>query len=147
MPTLNQSLKQKSRLAGELVRLQAILARENARREDSVSTVNRDDIWKQILDTSNKLGELKGRITVANIGIYPILERMSELKSRIAFLNSLPKRAGTEVEPSYGNNERITHTWESFITQEKADGMVVLLQKEINDSQDVVDQYNGSTSI
>ena len=147
MPTLSTALKLKSRLAGELVRLQAILQRENSRKSDSVSTVDRQEIWNKILETSNKLGELKGKITVANIGIYPILEQMSELKSRIAFINNLPKRVGTEIEPSYGNSERITYAWDSFITQEKADEMVALLQSEINEKQDQIDQYNGTTSI
>ena len=145
--TLNQSLKQKSRMAGELVRLQAILQRENARKSDSVSTVNRQEVWDKIIKTSNDLGELKGRITIANIGIYPVLESMSELKSRIAFINNLPKKAGTEVEPTYGNQERITYTWDSFISQEKADELVANLQLEINQNQDLVDQYNSSTNI
>jgi hypothetical protein len=134
-------------LAGELVRLQAILQRENARKSDSVSTVNRQEVWDKIVNTSNDLGELKGKITIANIGIYPVLEKMSELKSRIAFINSLPKKAGTEVEPTYGNQERITYTWDSFITQEKADELVANLQLEINQNQDLVDQYNSSTNI
>jgi hypothetical protein len=145
--TLNSALKQKSRMAGELVRLQAILQRENARKSDSVSTVNRQEVWDKIVNTSNDLGELKGKITIANIGIYPVLEKMSELKSRIAFINSLPKKAGTEVEPTYGNQERITYTWDSFITQEKADELVANLQLEINQNQDLVDQYNSSTNI
>jgi hypothetical protein len=145
--TISQALKSKSRMAGELVRLQAILQRENARKSDSVSTVNRQEVWDKIVKTSNDLGELKGKITIANIGIYPVLERMSELKSRIAFINNLPKKAGTEVEPSYGNQERITYTWDSFITQEKADEMIVLLQDEINQNQDSVDQFNHTVSI
>jgi len=57
--TLSSALKSKSRLAGELVRLQAILQRENSRKSDSVSTVDRQEIWNKILETSNKLGELK----------------------------------------------------------------------------------------
>jgi hypothetical protein len=134
-------------MAGELVRLQAILQRENARKSDSVSTVNRQEVWDKIIKTSNDLGELKGRITIANIGIYPVLESMSELKSRIAFINNLPKKAGTEVEPTYGNQERITYTWDSFISQEKADELVANLQLEINQNQDLVDQYNSSTNI
>ena len=63
---------------------------------------------------------------------------MSELKSRIAYINGLSKRVGPEIEPAYGNNERITYTWNSFITQEKADEMVVELQARINAAQDAV---------
>ena len=76
--TLAQALKQKNRLAGELVRLQSIFQRENARRSDSVSEIDRMRIWESILETSRQLGELKGKIAKANIGIYSKIERMAE---------------------------------------------------------------------
>ena len=71
---LNQALKQKSRLAGELVRLQAILQRENSRKSDSVSTVNRQEIWNKILETSNKLGELKGNLSNSRTNVGTQIE-------------------------------------------------------------------------
>ena len=67
---LAQALKQKNRLAGELVRQQQILQRENARRSDSVSKVDRQEVWDNILRLSEDLGELKGKITQANVNIF-----------------------------------------------------------------------------
>ncbi len=144
---LAQALKLKNRLAGELVRKQQILERENARRNDSVSKVDRESVWNEIVELSDKLGELKGRITRANVAIYPSLERMAELKSRITFLNNLPKREGEDVSFVGRDNEKLIYNWDSFINQERADNEVAKLQEEINALQDKVDVYNATTQL
>jgi hypothetical protein len=144
---LAQALKAKNRIAGELVRQQQILQRENARRSDSVSTVNRQEVWQGIIELSEKLGTLKGMITQANVNIYPALERMAELKARIAYLNGLPKREGEEITSVGYNQEKLVYKWDSLITQQKSDELVADLQQEINDLQDEVDSYNATTEV
>lgn len=144
---LAQALKQKNRLAGELVRQQQILSRENARRNDSVSKVDREAVWTKVVELSTKLGELKGKITVANIGIYPMLDKMAELKARITFIQGLDKREGEEITSVGYNSEKLVYTWNSCINQEKCDALVVKLQEEINALQDQVDNYNATTTI
>ncbi len=144
---LAQALKQKNRIAGELVRQQQILQRENARRSDSVSKVNRDEVWANIQKLSEELGVLKGKITTANIGIYPMLERMAELKSRISYLQSLPKREGEEISFVGRDQEKLVYTWNSLINQEECDARVSTLQVEINKLQDQVDTYNATTQV
>ena len=144
---LAQALKQKNRLAGELVRQQQILQRENARRSDSVSTVDRDVVYQKILGISDDLGELKGKITQANVNIYPALERMAELKSRIAFIQGLAKREGEELVFVGRDQEQVKYQWDSYINQEKSDETVADLQEQINDLQDEVDAYNATTEV
>lgn len=144
---LAQALKQKNRIAGELVRQQQILQRENARRSDSVAKVNAQTVWETILKLSAELGELKGKITTANVGIYPMLERMAELKSRVAFLAHLQKREGPEVEYVGRDQEKVEYIWKSYINQEKADELTAELQKQINDLQDQVDTYNATKQV
>ena len=144
---LTLALKTKNRLAGELVRQQQILQRENARRSDSVSRVNRQEVWELILRLSDELGKLKGKITVANIGIYPTLERMAELKSRISFITALPKREGEEVTFVGRDQEKVVYTWDSCINQENADKLVSALQAQIDMCQDEIDGYNAVTEL
>jgi len=144
---LSQALKQKNRLAGEIVRQQQILQRENARRNDSASDVERELVWDKILEISKDLGEIKGKITQANVNIYPALELMAELKSRIAFLQTLPKKEGEEIQFIGRDQEKLIYKWDSFINQSKADGMVEVLQEQINELQDKVDAYNATTTI
>lgn len=142
-----QALKAKNRLAGELNRKQQILSRENARRSDSVSKIDRESVWKEILVLSEQLGNLKGRITQANVAIYPMLERMSELKSRISFIEALNKKEGEEIDYYGRDNQKVTYKWDSFINQEFADLEISKLQKEIDYLQDKVDAYNATTQI
>ena len=144
---LAQALKQKNRLAGELVRQQQILQRENARRSDSVSSVDRDVVYQKILGISDDLGELKGKITQANVNIYPALERMAELKARIAFIQGLQKREGEEVVFVGRDQEQVKYQWDSYINQETCDETVADLQEQINDLQDEVDAYNATTEV
>lgn len=144
---LAQALKQKNRLAGEIVRQQQILQRENARRSDSVSTLDRQAVLTKIQELSVALGELKGKIATANIGIYTALERMAELKSHIGFLQSLPKREGEEITFVGRDQEKLVYTWNSLITQDICDAQVSKLQVEINALQDKVDAYNAVTTI
>jgi peptidoglycan hydrolase CwlO-like protein len=144
---LAQALKQKNRLAGELVRQQQILQRENVRRNDSVSTVERQAVYNKITDLSEQLGTLKGKITQSNVNIYPALERLAELKAHISFLQSLPKREGEEVSFVGRDQEKLVYTWNSFINQENCDERVAELQEKINSLQDQVDTYNAITVI
>ena len=144
---LSQALKEKNRLAGELVRQQQILQRENSRRSDATSKVDREHVWNKIIEISTSLGELKGRITVANIGVYPMLERMSELKARISYLNSLPVREGEELVFIGRDQEKMSYTWNSLINQEKRDILIGELQLQINTLQDKIDIYNAVTQL
>lgn len=138
-----QALKVKNRLAGELARKQQIFSRENSRRSDSASNVDRDALWHEIMNISNQLGLLKGKITRANVDIYPAIERMSELKSRIAFIEGLPKREGEEIDYYGRDNQKVTYTWNSYLNQENSDLEIESLQREINDLQDTIDAYNA----
>lgn len=144
---LAQALKQKNRLAGELVRQQQILSRENARRSDSVSKVDRKAVYDKITELSAQLGELKGKITQANVGIYPTIERMAEFKAHIAFLHGLPKNEGEEVSFVGRDQEKLVYKWDSFINREDSDKRVAELQENINALQDQADAYNATTEI
>jgi hypothetical protein len=146
---LAQALKQKNRLAGELTRLQEIFQRENSRRNDNPSTVKPEEIWSKIQEVSEQLGVLKAKIATANVGIYSAIERMAELKGRIAYVKMVPKREGEEVEqPHYGSTAQPTkYTWTAFMNQQQADTLVFDLQKQIDTLQDQVDAYNATTQI
>lgn len=144
---LSKALKVKNRLVGELNRLNGILRRENARRSDSVSKVDRQETWGDALEVSERLGVIKAQIAEANVPIYSKLERMTELKSRIAFIESLDKREGEEVSFIGRDQEKMVYTWDSFINQEEADRLVAELQEEIEALQDEVDDFNAVTTI
>lgn len=144
---LAQALKQKNRLAGEIVRLQTILSRENSRRNDCKSTINPGEIFSKICEVSAKLGVIKSRIAMANVGIYSDIERMAEYKAMIAYLNLLPVREGEEIVMGGQSINNITYQWTAYITQEKRDAMIKQYQDDINKLQDKIDEYNATTQI
>jgi hypothetical protein len=144
---LTQALKTKTRLAGELVRLQQIFNRENSRRNDNPSTVNPAEIFKKIEETSDTLGAIKAKIAAANVPIYSKIERMAEAKSKIALLQHLPVREGKEKVSQYNSSEPLTYTWTTFINQKNVDEMVFSLQNQINSLQDEIDNFNATTEI
>ncbi len=143
---LSQALKQKNRMAGELVRLNQIFHRENSRRNDNPSKVDCQEVWEKIVKLSDELGELKAKIAAANVPIYSKIERMAELKSRISFLQSLPKREGQESS-FLGGDKVQTYNWSSFLNQEICDLKVSEIQDAINNLQDEIDSFNHSTQI
>lgn len=145
--TLAQALKKKNRLAGEIARQQSILQRENSRRSDNMSNVNRQEVLDNILKLSEELGTLKAAIAAANVGIYAALERMAEYKSLIAFYQSLSTRYGEEVVFVGRDQEKVTYYWDSLIKQEDVDKRVAELQERINSLQDEVDAYNATHQI
>jgi len=81
------------------------------------------------------------------VGIYPKLERMAELKARIAYITGLHKRDGEEITFEGLQREKVTYTWTSEINQEKADALVAQLQEQIAQLQDEVDEYNATYEI
>lgn len=145
---LSQALKQKNRLAGELVRLQNILQRENSRRSDNPSKVDRREIWGKITEISDQLGELKAKIAAANVPIYSKIERMAELKARIAYIQTLSKREGEEVSFIGRDQEKLTYVWSAIpFNQERADLEIGKIQVQIDQYQDAIDTYNSQTPV
>lgn len=149
---LSNALKTKKRIAGELNRLQQILVRENARRNDSTSTVDRVDLLGKIEAASTSLVKLKSAIARANVGIYAVLAEMEEAKARITFLKSIPVREGEELsqiswDSVSGAVSKAAYRWESFLNQEALDDACVKVQLKIEECQDKVDHYNAVTDV
>ncbi len=143
---LHQALKQKNRLAGEISRTQAILSRENSRRNDNPSNIDCAATWDRIQHLSQELAKLKTAIAVANAPLYGIIHDMAELKRRIAYLAMLTTREGQELAFT-GNNETITYTWTAFLNQAAIDKETATLQQRIDSLQDECDRFNATTNI
>lgn len=144
---LAKALKLKNSLITEINRAKAILVRENSRSEHSTSQVDRAATWKLIEDKTSELIALKGKITVANIGIYPVLAQLEEAKSAIAYVITIPTLNGLHIERSYGSGEPAKTHYDAFFTQEKVDQTIAEFQKKVEAAQDAVDSYNATTFI
>jgi hypothetical protein len=145
---LNQALKEKNRLVRKL---NSDL--EIAKRENSINTLRKrsydlDKVWDEIDSVTGRLNGLKTAICKANVGIYEKIERMSELKGRIAFLIALNTKHGEfEETVGWGEDKVRKETWDAFYSKQAVDNMVETLQEQIDVLQDEIDTYNATTEI
>ena len=144
---LNQALKLKNRLAGELQRLTSIFMREKSKRNDNVSKVDPKAVWLEMQTVREELTILKGKICRANIGIYPVLEEMAELKALISTVQSLNTREGEEIAFVGRDQEKLTYVYTAFMNRQKVDDLVKKTQQILDELQDKVDHYNATTEI
>lgn len=142
-----KALKVKNRLAGEIAGLEGIIRRENSRRDDNPSQVNVQEQLQKLASKRQELIDLKGGIAVATAPIASKLARLSEIKSGINFLTSLPTREGEELVGTLTKESVLKYKWTAFINREEADKIIVQLQEEINTLQDEIDEFNAITNI
>jgi hypothetical protein len=144
---ISKALKVKNRLAGEVSKLQDIVRRENSRRSDNPSKINVEEAYGSLFNIINSLIALKSSISRASAPISDKLSQLSELKTHVNWVSSLPTREGVE-KVSYGHSKDVhDYEWTAFFNRERLDAEVETLQEEINKLQDEVDDYNAKTSV
>ena len=151
MMTLARALKEKNRIVGEINSLKAIFTRENSRVEKNVTTqVSRVDLWDKILKRTDDLISLKAKIAAANVQIYPLIEKMSELKSRVTYIQTLNGTEGVQEVDAYTlqrNPSAVPNVISAHFNTDKKDELIADLQKEIGELQDRIDEFNATNKI
>jgi len=142
--TLRRVLQKKNILAGQIKEIAFLIREKNVYdTNDAESTrVNTEEVLEKYLSEKEKLIQLKSAITVANIGIYPILARLEEAKDTITLLSSISTGEGTRKSIHMGTIVEITtiaHIKEATIRERK-----VALQALIEQLQEEVDEYNAT---
>jgi uncharacterized small protein (DUF1192 family) len=140
--SLNKALKLKNRLVGKISNIEDLICAYNsveagAERFDTLLALALHKLLK------GNLVELKSKITLANAPVQNTIYRITELKSDITLLEKVPSKQGTFS--NYGSDEKVTYV--AKLTKQELDQRIALLQKEIDDLQDKLDEYNGHTTI
>jgi len=144
---LNKALKVKNRLIGELNRTRQLIRTENSRRSDSVSKFDLSELQGNLIKLENKFIDLKTKIAEATAPISRQLTKLTFLKDNINFYNTIPTRKGVE-KVAYGNSSTIEeYTWTAYFDKESIEAFVSDFQKEIDELQDEVDEFNAKTDI
>jgi len=141
-----KALKVKNRLIGEVTKLQEIVRRENSRRNDNTSKVDVAAMLCQLDDTREKLIQLKAAIAIASAAISEKLVRLSEKKTYVNWIDSLPTRDGKE-KVALGTKEVETYEWKAYYNRQALDELVIGERKAIEKLQDEVDEFNAKTTI
>jgi len=141
-----KALKVKNRLVGEVAKLQEIVRRENSRRNDNTSKVDVAKTVETLNTTREKLIQLKAAIATASAPVSVKLANLSETKSFINWLATLPTRDGDE-KVAHGTKEVETYTWKAHFTRQALDDLLGTEQKKVETLQDEVDEYNAKTQV
>lgn len=143
---ISQALKEKNRLVGKINKEKDIFTRENSRRSDNVSAINRHECYSKILKLKTNLVNLKTAINIASSPIARKLVEIAELKSFISFLNELYPREGEE-RIAVTREEYVTYTWNSFLNRQEIEKIIEDTEFQINYLQDEIDKFNALTDV
>ena len=141
--TLAQALKLKKRVVQTIGQKNKLITANNQMLKDSTIEVDVSEEVKLRAKLVNSLIDLKEALAEANKPIRKLIFKLSELKSEIALLESLPTKHGIGKE-EYGTDKiEYVSTIRAFVVQK----LVKQLQKEIDETQEKIDAFNYTTKI
>ena len=140
--TLAKALKKKNRLAQKISKLQQEIQRENSVRADDPRKIKVEDLYSELDQKVNDLIKLKLAIFIASTPMRENILRLSELKSKIIFLQGINT---TEGKVSDYNIDTVEYTasYDKLFVREQ----VELCEKKIDEIQDELDKFNHTTII
>ncbi len=140
--TLAKALKQKNRLAQKICKLQQEIQQENSTRADDLRKIKVEDLVVELEGTVQNLIRTKVAIFVAGTPMRENILLLSELKSKIVFLQGINTREGKVVE--YGEKEvEYTAAYDKVWVRNKIEEC----EKEIDNIQEELDEFNHITEI
>lgn len=142
---IKQALKRKNKLLNEIKTEFSKVTRFNSVTEGTVrpySAVVSLNTWKELI---NELIELKTKIHIANAPVYDKIFRLSELKSMVESLKGLDCTEGIPLRNRYDTTDQPPREAEIGIIEN--DEMISQLEKEIDDIQEFLDEWNFKTNI
>lgn len=146
--SLSKALNIKNKLVSEIAELEKKIKNYNVQ----LTTDKKYDVKALLTSWQNKklkLQELKGKIAIANVGIYHHLAKVEETKSTISFIKGLNVDGMVQerVVISSGVQNTITNTYLPELTREEQDVMLQSLQDMMAELFDEISKYNFNTKI
>jgi hypothetical protein len=144
---LTKALKLKNQLAGDVAELKDRLSKQNSRAATVPFDYDTREVLTALRAKVENLIAVKSSIATANVGLYPRIFRLAELKGLVTQLKALDvrhgvfKEAGNYAQPAY-EVEYVAQLKKSVV-----DGLVAELEAEISALQDELDEFNHSHSV
>lgn len=139
--TIAQALKEKNKKLSVLTKLWDRLASCNSIPEGNTREFNPDDILAQIRVETDALIALKTKVHLACEPVRSKIFRLSELKHYIKRLKSIDTKNGVFVS----RYESVGMRYEAHFGASAIDEMIVGLETELEQLQEVLDQFNHIT--
>ena len=144
--TIRKALQMKKTLAGDLAKARVKISSHNVQEESRVSShINILDLLAEQEQILAKLLALKTAVTLANVPVYPKLVLADELRSQIAWYESLSTDE-TREKVDYKNGNSVVKNVVG-INESVKTAKVKELKSQLEAVLDEVDFYNGSTKI
>ena len=142
--TLAKALKVKNRLTGRLAKVQADIQAYNSVPEGQADQVNVPALLKTREELVEALVALKTAINDANREAQRDIYDLAEKKATAQFLAGVNTRHGPQP-PVYPSTVEVTYV--AALRKADVDGLVAGLEKEIDQLQDRLDQFNHERKI
>ena len=143
---LAKALKLKNKLAGEVAQLKELLTQQNSRSTKQKFDYNNQEVLTNLRVKVDELVATKAAIGAANAEVYPKIFRLAELKGLVTTLKSLSTKEGVYAE-SLGYSQSVEVEYIAQIKKAEADKLVEALEKEIQELQDALDEFNFTRSV
>ena len=143
---LAKALKQKNKLAGEVAQLKELLTQQNSRSTKQKFDYNNQEVITNLRAKIDELVATKAAIGAANAEVYPKIFRLAELKGLVTVLKGLSTKEGVYAE-SLGYAQSVEVEYVAQIKKAEADRLVEELEKEIQELQDALDEFNFTRSV
>ena len=140
--TINQALKQKNRLAGEIAKLNSKILSYNRWVKGNKPDYDSHALYNKRDNLVAELIELRTNIALASAPQVKNMILLAELKAKMQLLERLPTNAG--IEPGYSENHLV---YEVQMPETQKDMFLEGVQQDINNIQDALDHFNATTHI
>ena len=144
--TVKQALKLKNKLVKEITEELQKAQSYNSVEVGSNRPYSSSESLANVSTLTNQLIELKTKIHQANSPVYDKIFRLSELKSLVSKIKVLNCTEGTSND-YYSRRSENPPVMTSEISIVERDGMVKIMEDEIESIQDELDTHNALTQI
>lgn len=143
---LAELLTRKNTLGKELDNLRTRIKESNVSLNDNLPDFQMDELLKQYDKAMEDMLRAKEVIFHANQPIIAHLARKAELKSKLSLFEGLPTKQGVFSERE-GYGEPVKNKYSAQYSKAKVVAEMAILQKEINELQNKIADYNSSTEV
>ena len=144
--TVKQALKLKNKLVKEITEELQKAQAYNSVEVGSVRPYSSSESLEKVSNLTKELVELKTKIHQANSPVYDKIFRLSELKSLVSKIKVLNCTEGTSTD-YYSRRSENPPMMTSEISIVERDGMVKIMEDEIESIQEELDTHNALTQI
>ena len=145
MVSIARALKEKNRVAGRLAKARQLVGKENSKEKKVPRGVDVKAAYAEAKTLRDRLVAIKTAIAVANQPIVGKIVELAEVKSEIAYLNTLNVQEGMFEESNYGG--KLVKEYDAVLKKAEVLAEVNALQRRADELQDALDEFNASVKV